>query len=315
MERPFDRYVHYLQAERHVSPYTVRNYKIDLTGEPGTSKKPANSKAKARAFFPFLKEQGLYSTAEVDRNVLRDYLAYLSQHGVVKTSIARKLSAIRSYYKFLVRERMLPSNPLEDMSAPKLDKRLPSFLTLAEIQRLLEAPDLSQPHGQRDRALLELLYASGLRVSELVSLDLEQVNLDTQEIRVWGKGAKERVALMGRPAAEALQRYLGDGRPKLLQAKRSNALFINRYGQRLGARRVQKDLGKYAKIAGIGKPVHPHMLRHTFATHLLDGGADLRVVQELLGHASLSSTQIYTHVTQNRVRQTYLSAHPLAKKK
>ncbi len=314
MERPFDRYVHYLEAERYVSPYTVRNYKTDLTGESGTSSKiQLNSKAKAKAFFPFLQERGLYSTAEVDRNVLRDYLAYLTERGVVKTSIARKLSAIRSYYRFLVRERMLPSNPLEDMSAPKLDKRLPSFLTLAEIQRLLEAPDLSQPHGQRDRALLELLYASGLRVSELVSLDIERVNLDTQEIRVWGKGSKERVALMGRPAAEALQRYLDDGRPKLLQTKRSNAMFINRYGQRLVARRVQKDMQKYAKIAGIGKPVHPHMLRHTFATHLLDGGADLRVVQELLGHASLSSTQIYTHVTKSQAKKVYLSAHPMAK--
>ena len=163
--------------------------------------------------------------------------------------------------------------------------------------------------------MLELLYASGLRVSELVSLELGQINLDTNEIRVWGKGSKERVVLMGEPAAEALRNYLAQGRLKLLGEKRSNALFLNRYGQRIPERRVQKMLEEYAKKAGIEKRVHPHILRHTFATHLLDGGADLRVVQELLGHARLSSTQIYTHVTKGQAKKVYLSAHPLAKEK
>jgi integrase/recombinase XerC len=214
-----------------------------------------------------------------------------------------------------VREKIISASPIEMVSSPKLDKRLPSFLTLDEVKRLLEAPDLSTPQGQRDRALLELLYASGLRVSELVSLELGQINLDTNEIRVWGKGSKERVVLMGKPAAEALSNYLTHGRPKLLAEKRSNALFLNRYGQRIPERRVQRILEQYAKKSGIGKKVHPHMLRHTFATHLLDGGADLRVVQELLGHARLSSTQIYTHVTKGQARKVYLSAHPLAKEK
>jgi integrase/recombinase XerC len=190
---------------------------------------------------------------------------------------------------------------------------LPTFLTIEEMVRLLEAPDLSTPEGQRDRALLELLYASGLRLSELVQLDLGQVNLDTREIRVWGKGAKERVVLMGKPAAEALTTYLSQGRPGLLGKKKSPALFLNRYGGRLTERRVQQVLDKYASKAGIVKKVHPHMLRHTFATHLLDGGADLRVVQELLGHARLSSTEIYTHVTHSQARKVYLSAHPMAK--
>ena len=162
---------------------------------------------------------------------------------------------------------------------------------------------------------MELLYASGLRVSELVNLNLEQVNFENREIRVWGKGAKERMALMGKPAATALTTYLSQGRPKLLGKKGSSALFLNRYGQRLVERRVQRILEKYANIAGIDKRVHPHMLRHTFATHLLDGGADLRVVQELLGHASLSSTQIYTHVSKSQARKVYLSAHPMAQKK
>ncbi|GAI02053.1 unnamed protein product [marine sediment metagenome] len=183
------------------------------------------------------------------------------------------------------------------------------------MNRLLEAPDLSTPQGRRDRALLELLYASGLRVSELVSLNLERVNLDTNEIRVWGKGSKERIVLIGKPAARALVAYLNQGRPELLGKKRSNALLLNRYGKRLIERRVQRILEKYTNIAGIGKRVYPHMLRHTFATHLLDGGADLRVVQELLGHASLSSTQIYTHVSKSQAKKVYLSAHPMAQEK
>jgi len=237
------------------------------------------------------------------------------EQGFVKASIARKLSAIRSLYRYLLREEIISASPVAATSSPKLDKRLPSFLTTEEVKQLLEAPDLSTPQGQRDRALLELLYASGLRVSELVSLNLEQVNLDSHEIRVWGKGSKERVVLMGEPAARALSAYLSQGRPKLLGKKRSNALFLNRYGERLPERRVQRILEKYASLVSIGKRVYPHMLRHTFATHLLDGGADLRVVQELLGHANLSSTQIYTHVTRSQARKVYLSAHPMAQEK
>jgi len=304
MQELFNKYIQYLELERNVSAYTVRNYTTDLYGSK-----------KIKGFFTFLKEKGVSSLGEVDRTVLRDYLGYLVGQGIVKASIARKLSAIRSFYRYLVREGILKTSPIERTSSPKLDKRLPSFLTLHEVERLLNAPDLSTPQGQRDRALLELLYASGLRVSELVNLDLSQINLGTSEIRVWGKGSKERVALMGKPATEALQNYLSQGRPKLLGGKKGNALFINRYGQRLPDRRVQKILEDYAKKAGIEKRVHPHMLRHTFATHLLDGGADLRVVQELLGHARLSSTQIYTHVTKSQARKVYLSAHPMAREK
>ena len=297
MQEVFNRYINYLEAERNASAYTVRNYKADLLD-----------------FFYFLKKKKADSL-EIDRKVLRDYLTSLTKQGIVKASIARKLSAIRSFYRYLVREKIISASPIEMVSSPKLDKRLPSFLTLEEVERLLNAPDLSTPQGQRDRALLELLYASGLRVSELVNLNLNQIDLDTNEIRVWGKGSKERMVLMGEPAAEALRNSLKQGRPKLLAEKRINALFLNRYGQRLPERRVQKMLEDYAKKAGIGKRVHPHILRHTFATHLLDGGADLRVVQELLGHARLSSTQIYTHVTKGQARKVYLSAHPLAKEK
>ncbi len=281
-----------------MSAYTVRNYTTDLLD-----------------FFNFLRTTGISSLREVEKLTLRDYLAHLMKQGFVKASIARKLSAIRSFYRYLLREGMVSTSPVATTSSPKLDKRLPSFLTIEEMRRLLEAPDLSTPQGQRDRALLELLYASGIRVSELVQLDLEQVKLETHEIRVWGKGAKERVVLMGTPAAETLSTYLNQGRPKLLSKKKSNALFVNRYGERLPERRIQIILEKYARLAGIDKKVHPHLLRHTFATHLLDGGADLRVVQELLGHVDLSSTQIYTHVTKSQAKKVYLSSHPMAREK
>jgi len=302
MQEVLKKYANHLEAERNASPYTVRNYTRDLVG-----------------FLNFLKEKHILkedprSLEEVDHQILRNYLSQLTRRGIFKTSIARKLSAIRSFYRYLMREGILKSNPLEGTSSPKLDKRLPSFLTIDEVSRLLKAPDLSTPKGVRDRALMELIYASGLRVSELAGLNLEDVDLLNREIRVWGKGSKERVVLMGKPAQRALTSYLNEARPKLLGNRKTSALFLNRNGERILKRRVQKIIEEYARLAGIKKQVHPHTLRHTFATHLLDGGADLRVVQELLGHSSLSSTQIYTHVTKSQARKVYLRAHPMAGK-
>jgi site-specific recombinase XerD len=184
-----------------------------------------------------------------------------------------------------------------------------------EINRLLDAPDLTKPEGKRDRAILELLYASGLRVSELWQLDLGNLNLESREIRVIGKGSKERIVLIGLPAATAISEYISLGRPRLLNSKSQNALFLNRQGNRLSMRGIQKILKHHALASGLEKNIHPHVLRHTFATHMLDGGADLRVVQELLGHADLSSTQIYTHVTKQQARKVYLTAHPMALEK
>ncbi len=298
MQEVFKSYLNYLEAERNFSPYTVRNYRADLVD-----------------FFQFLKTQGVDSLGEVDKHVLRDYLSNLTDRKLVKASIARKMSALRSFFSYLVREGITDTNPAAAISSPKLEKRLPSFLTVAETVRLLTTPDLTKPEGLRDRALMEFLYACGIRVSELVSLNLEQVNLETGEIRVWGKGAKERVVLIGKPAAAALSTYISEGRSRLTGKKATSALFLNRYGERIITRQVEKIVEKYGRIAGIGKRVHPHLLRHTFATHLLDGGADLRVVQELLGHADLSSTQIYTHVTKSKAQKIYLSAHPMAREK
>jgi integrase/recombinase XerC len=294
MQEVFNKYVDYLEAERNVSPYTRRNYTNDLM-----------------EFFSFVTEKGIDSLKDVNKQTLRSYLAHLMEKGYAKSSIARKLSAIRSFYRYLMREEMISASPAATTVSPKLDKRLPSFITVEEANRLVESPGLEKPQGQRDRALLELLYASGLRVSELVNMNVDQLNLGTNEIRVWGKGAKERVVLIGAPAAQALNAYIKKGRQELLGKKKNNALFVSRYGGRLPARTVQKILTKYAR--NIDKKVHPHTLRHTFATHLLDGGADLKVVQELLGHADLSSTQIYTHVTQSRARKIYLAAHPMAR--
>ena len=294
MQEVFNKYISYLQAERNAFKYTVRNYTNDLM-----------------EFFAFARGKDIKSLKEVNKQILRGYLGQLMEQGFAKSSIARKMSAIRSFYRYLMREEVVSASPAATTVSPKLDRRLPSFLTVAEAKRLVESPDLSRPQGQRDRAVLELLYASGLRVSELVNMNVEQIDLDTNEIRVWGKGAKERVVLIGDPAARALNNYMSQGRPELLGGKKNKALFVNRYGGRLPARSIQKILKKYART--IDKRVHPHMLRHTFATHLLDGGADLKVVQELLGHADLSSTQIYTHVTQSRARKIYLSAHPMAR--
>ena len=307
MQEVFNKYINYLEAERGLSPYTVRNYTMDLIGN--------YARGSEKGFFQFLRVKQISSLDEVDKQVLRDYMAWLMEQGVVKRSIARKLSAIRSFYRYLLREEKVSANPLEKASSPKLDRRLPSFLTAEETVRLLETPDLSTPQGLRNRALLELLYASGMRVSELENLNIEQLNMETNEIRVWGKGSKERMVLIGEPAAHALNNYLAQGRPALLGKKKTDAVFLNRYGGRLPARRIQKILDRCARKAGIEKRVHPHILRHTFATHLLDGGADLRVVQELLGHAQLATTQVYTHVSQSQARKIYQSAHPMARKR
>jgi integrase/recombinase XerC len=240
---------------------------------------------------------------------------WLTDQKVAKSSITCKLSAVRSFYNYLQKEELIRENPLEKISSPKLDKKLPSYLTGDEINRFLLAPDISTPVGQRDKAILELLYASGLRVSELAHLHRSQIDMDTREIRVIGKGSKERLVLMGKPAQQAIAAYLKEGRHKLQGKKKTEAVFINRYGKQLIERRIQKIVKYYAKQSGINKKVHPHTIRHTFATHLLDGGADLRVVQELLGHASLTTTQIYTHVSQTQAKKVYLAAHPLAQGK
>ena len=287
----------YLEIERHASQYTLRNYLHDL-----------------RHFINYAVKENIATLEDVDITLLRRYIASLLEEGYEKSSIARKLSALRSFYSYLIQVNIIAKNPLLTISSPKLTKRLPAFLSSDEVNKLIMTPDISTPLGMRDKAMLELLYASGLRVSEIASLDIVNVNLEEREVRVLGKGSKERITLMGKPAVNAIDCYLREGRPKLIGQRSTDALFLNRYGRRLSKRSIQQTLSRYATAAGFTKRIFPHMIRHSFATHLLDGGADLRVVQELLGHVSLSTTQIYTHVTQTQARKVYLASHPRAKK-
>lgn len=283
MDGLLSRYLHSLRGERTLSPYTLRNYEVDLRG-----------------LFAFLEDRQVEPEA-LTRQVFREYLSGLVDDGVSPGSIQRKVSAARGFYRWLEAEGAVASNPLANVRAPRKPRRLPSFLTLQEVEALISCPQGTRPQALRDRAILELLYATGLRVSEIVSLDLQDIDLEGQSVRVVGKGNKERVVVMGEPARDAVERYIREGRQRLVTGPET-ACFLNRDGGRLSVRRVQLLLRKYAAAAGLGKRAYPHLLRHTFATHLLDGGADLRVVQELLGHASVNTTQVYLHVTEERQR-------------
>lgn len=284
MDELLGRYLEALALERNLSPYTLRNYDGDIRG-----------------LLAFLEERKVDPRA-LSRQVFREYLSRLVADGISPGSIQRKVSAARGFYRWLQAQGLVEANPLANVKGPRKPRRLPSFLTYDEVTALVSSPQGSRPQAIRDRAILELLYATGMRVSEIVSLDLDDVDLDGQAIRVVGKGNKERMVIMGEPAREALERYLREARPKLA-AGAERALFLNRDGGRLSVRRVQLMLRKYAAAAGLGKRAYPHLLRHTFATHLLDGGADLRVVQELLGHANVNTTQVYLHVTEERQRK------------
>lgn len=313
MQDALDRYVRYLVAERNASPHTVSNYRREIS-----------------QFMAFAHERGVDAWGEVTVALLRQWLAALNVQGYAKASVARRVSELRAFYAYMRQHDLVSDNPVSRISAPKLPQRLPRPLAKEEVAALLSAPDVATPQGLRDRAILELAYAGGLRVSELLGIDITDIDLVQAQVYVTGKGAKERVALIGQPAVAALRAYLADGRPVLLaQAARSGgrtnkegrwlslrptALFLNRFGQRLSISMFTRSLRGYAATAGIEHRVTPHMLRHSFATHLLDGGADLRVVQELLGHEQASTTQIYTQVSQTQLKETVQRAHPRARR-
>lgn len=293
-------YVRFLQAGRNLSPHTLRNYQSDLRG-----------------FFRYLAggDEAGFDPAAADRHALRRYLAHQREVGTVSGSLARKVSTIRSFYRFLAREGYISDNPFEAVRGPRRQQRLPNVLTVGQVAALLAVPTDDTALGRRDQAILELLYAAGLRISEMVALDVADADLKGAMVRVLGKGDRERICLMGRPAVAALRRYLREARPALARHPGERALFLNRDGGRLSARAVQIMIKRYAALAGIEQRVYPHLLRHTFATHMVDrgakledGGAVLRVVQELLGHKSVSTTQIYTHVTEAQQRRVYLAA-------
>ncbi|MDH4084371.1 MAG: site-specific tyrosine recombinase XerD [Nitrospira sp.] len=246
----------------------------------------------------------------VPPQIIRSFLASLKQEALAASSVARLLSAMRGWYRFLVREQILKANPLRDVATVRRSVRLPKTLTLQEVTALLEAPIRDRAEDRRDRVMLELLYASGLRVSELVGLTLAQIDLDLGCLRVMGKGGKERVAPMGQTARDLLVEYLEQVRPILLKRRSSRNVFVSRRGHELTRQGCWKLLALRARRVGIFKPISPHMLRHSFATHLLEGGADLRVVQAMLGHADIATTQIYTHVDRRRLKHVHRQFFP-----
>jgi integrase/recombinase XerC len=291
VELALARYLTYLVAVRNASPYTLRNYRSEIS--------------QALDYFRGL---GIEGWEGLDRSSLRRYLAWLSGRGYARSSIGRRVSELRAFGAFVAREQLWPQNPFAALEAPRMPSRLPRVLSEAEAQALLGAPAADTPLGRRDRAILEVLYGSGVRVSELVGLAVDDHDAARRTLRVTGKGDRERLALLGHPAEQALATYLTRARPQLVGERPERALFVNAEGGRLTARSVQRLLAEHGRAAGIGRPVTPHVLRHSFATHLMNGGADLRVVQELLGHRSLATTQVYTHVSDAQLRRAYHAA-------
>ena len=291
-------YLRSLAAERDLSPLTCEAYRRDL-----------------EQFGEWLARGGTTDLAGVDRRSLRRYVSFLSERRYARRSIARKASAIRSLLRWAVKHDVIDHDPSDDLAVPKLDRPLPKVLKRGDADRLCEAPPADTPTGLRDRAILELLYGSGLRVAELCSLDVGDVDLAEARLRVTGKGRKERQIPIGDPTRRAIQAYLSEARPSFLAKSPDGpgrfALFLNSRGNRLGARGVRELMTGYGVAEGLA-PASPHSLRHSFATHLLDGGADLRTVQELLGHENLATTQIYTHVSTERLRAVYEQSHPRA---
>lgn len=291
------RFEMHLGTEKGLAVLTVRNYLTDI-----------------KPLFDYIQSKEFTGLKELDRLALRGYLAWLVELGYVKSSVVRKLSALRTFLRWLLREKLIEKDPIPKRGIMKRERRLPHFLSQEDAARLVGAPETGEMPGLRDRALLELVYAAGLRVSEARDLNVQDVNVRTREVRVIGKGSKQRVVLMGTAARDALVLYLREGRPQLAGRKSGNAFFLNRFGGRLSQRSIQVKVRRYAEAVGLGDNVHTHTLRHSFATHLLEGGADLRVVQDLLGHSSPSTTQIYTHVTQAQAQKVYMAAHPRARK-
>jgi integrase/recombinase XerC len=295
-----DGFLGYLSVEKGRSSNTINAYAHDI-----------------QAFISFV--ESVYdvnenlSPSSITYREIRAYLAYLQRADYSRRTIARRLAAVRAFFSYLCKKEVISQNPAKGVRTPKEGRRIPPFLREDEVVSLLECPSGDTPLELRDRAILETLYAAGLRVGELVGLNLDSIDLSTGYVRAYGKGSKERIVPIGAKAADALVDYLERGRPDLaLQGRDSQALFLNCNGTRLSERAVQIMVNKYIEKASIDKKISPHALRHSFATHLLDHGADLRVVQELLGHASVSTTQLYTHMTRQRLRVVYDEAHPRA---
>lgn len=301
MEKYIKKYLLHLTFERNFSENTVKAYEIDLL-----------------QFNTFLNEQfgtDRVRPKDIDKLAVRHFLAWMQKEGLTKKTVARKLACIRSFFRYLCREKILETNPTVHLATPKIEKKLPSFLDVGQASQAMELPDKGSIMGLRDAAILEVLYSTGIRLSELVGLNVTSVDPVGEVVKVTGKGRKQRIVPLGGKALEALTAYIGK-RKELMKGKKTKvdaqAMFLNRTGGRLSTRSIQKIVERYLRRVSQVQKVSPHVLRHTFATHMLDAGADLKAVKELLGHVSLSTTQVYTHVTLDRLKKAYAKAHPRA---
>jgi integrase/recombinase XerD len=289
-------YLHFLKIERQLSENTITSYQRDLLEYIGS-----------------LQRQGKETIETIDRPDILSHLHNLKENGKSSRTISRHISSIRSFHQFLLREKVVTGDPTVHLELPKLEQKLPRVLSTVEIDRLIDAPDRSKPQGVRDHSLLEILYGTGMRVSELIGLNMDDIHLTMGFVRVFGKGGKERIIPLGGKAINACNNYVNEARPGFIaKQKGTNALFVNMRGTRLTRQGCWKLLKEHAVKAGIQKELTPHILRHSFATHLIENGADLRAVQEMLGHSDISTTQIYTHVSRSRLKEVYVKFHPRA---
>jgi integrase/recombinase XerD len=293
MEEFITAFLDYLSVERGLSRNTIVSYGEDLS-----------------QFAQFCASRKTAGMGAITRNEISDFMFALKGRGISANSIARRLSCLRMFFRFLTRERVIKNDPTSLVDSPKLWKKIPETLSSNEVESLLVQPNVRNPQGMRDRAILETLYATGMRVSEAAFLRSDNVNLDVGFIRCIGKGNKERIVPVGRKAVESIKRYLASARPHFLSRGECEYLFVGRTGKGLSRQSLWKILKQYAKLSGIKKSIKPHILRHSFATHLLEHGADLRSVQEMLGHANIATTQIYTHVNKDRLKSVHKQFHP-----
>lgn len=293
MDKLIAEFLNYITVEKGLSKNTVAAYGTDL-----------------KHFATYLASRGISDIDRINRHEITRYLLSLKDGGICSNSISRALVAIKMFYRFLVQERLIKEDVAGILESPKLIRTLPSVLNLAEVEKILSGPDLRDPIGIRDKAAIELMYATGMRVSELVELSVEGMNLDVGFVRCRGKGDKERIIPVGGKAKEAIGRYKEKVRPALAGKKQDSHLFLSRLGRKISRQTFWKMIKKYVRIARIKKDITPHTLRHSFATHLLEGGADLRVVQEMLGHSDISTTQLYTHINKDRLKSIHKKFHP-----
>ncbi len=293
MKELIDTFLSYLSVERGLASNTVTSYREDLN-----------------VYLDFMQKGGITALSRIAKNDITDFMLDQKGRGISANSIARRLAAIRMFHRFLVRERVLKNDPSVLIESPKLWKKVPDTLSLNEIEALIGQPQTNTILGIRDKAILETLYATGMRVSEVVNLKIEWLNLDVGFLRCLGKGRKERVIPLGKKAVASISRYLQTARPAFLKNKESEYLYLSRFGKRISRQSLWKLIKKYALKARIKKNIRPHILRHSFATHLLEHGADLRSVQEMLGHSNISTTQIYTHINKERLKSVHKMFHP-----